>query len=572
MTTETPVLDRRSYAESMARVQQAADSGDCDAGLEASAAARRDAAARGDTVQEAAALREQARFLTWSGDLEGAVAACEEGREVLRDTGTGQTRQACDLAVAQAFALTGLGLGEEAMELLVDTLSLAEQLGDRALLYWVHNRTGYAYDSFGEHETARRMLHQALAIADDPDTAGAVDDQSRWSIITNLVNNAMYLVPALRSQQRARDAEQVLLEALDHATQAVEQCRRSSRPYELCLSLGNLGAVHQLAGEHETSLATLHHALDLADKHDYYPLRMSALQHMPAALLDLGRAQDAVDVLADVVTMAIELGELPVQVEVLRQLADVHEARGAVREALASYRAFHDAEKQLRRGRALTRGRILAHQAHLEQARLEAADVRARHQELLTHQQALRERTRELERHAHTDALTGLANRRYADVALPSLHSQSRARGEQLWIAVMDLDHFKHVNDAYGHPTGDQVLVRVAELLQAVCRPQDLLARYGGEEFLLAMLDVDERTAHIICERLRARIDGDDWSQIRPSLRVTVSVGLHRSTEAAYADTVEHADRLLYRAKAEGRNRVVSSSGNTYLVAHVMPR
>ena len=529
-------------------IREASRRGDCDHGLVLTAEA--DAVAS-TAMQHAAALRERARFLTWAGDLESAIAACEEAREGLLHEDA--DREWCDLAVAQAFALTGLGLVEEAMDLLGQARGIARRLNDRALQYWVCNRTGFAYDSFGEHAVARDLLNEALALSD------AVDDQSRWSIITNLVNNAMALIPVLRAAAENDQAEQVLSTSLAQAAQAVRHCQDSRRQYELCLSLGNLGAIQQLAGDPELALRTLERARRIADHNSYRPLLMSAMQHMPAALLDLGRGDEAIAVLHTVLEQSRELGELPVQVEVLCRLAEIHERRSEFAEALTSFRAFHDAEKQLRSGQALTRGRLLAHQAHLEQARVEAAEARARNNELLSDKQALLLQTAELERRAHTDALTGLANRRYVDTALPALHEQARSAGQALWVAVMDLDHFKQVNDMFGHRAGDEVLVRVAELLRTVCRPEDLLARYGGEEFLLAMLDVSSDAAYKICDRLRRRIQDETWAGIGSQLRVTVSVGLSISADTSYADTIHYADQLLYRAKAAGRNQVMWS-------------
>ncbi|UQX86611.1 diguanylate cyclase [Jatrophihabitans telluris] len=536
----------------MSEIHEAAGRGDFRSGLSLCDLAEPRAAAAGDAVGQARVLRERARLLTWSGDLEQAIAACEDGRELLREHDADEIW--CELAIAQAFALTGLGLGEEAMELLTSARTIAQALRHRELLFWVHNRTGFAYDSFGEHESARDLLKYALSFSD------AVDKQGRWSILTNLVNNAMSLVPELRGAGREDEAAGVLAESLEHAAEAVTYCEIQDRCYELCLSLGNLGAIQQLSGAAEQALATLEKSHELAVKHDYRPLQMSARQHMPAALLDQGRLDDAIELLTDVLAESVELGELLVQVDVLEELAALYERNGELRKALACFRSFHDAEKQLRHGRASTRARLLAHQAQLEQARNEAADALARNERLLQDKQALLEQTATLERHAQTDALTGLANRRYLDLALPAMHQQAHSQKSSLWIALLDLDHFKQVNDSLGHPSGDRVLVRIAELLRAVCRPDDLIARYGGEEFLVAMLDVDTDTAWRICERLRRRVQDEEWSTIAPGLTVTVSIGLSPDVHDTYTEAVYAADRQLYRAKDSGRNQIASET------------
>ena len=535
------------------QIRDAAERGDMLAGLELCERAHDLARDRWDVRGQSIALMERARFQTWQGDLEAAIASCEEGRHLL--VGHSADRESCELAVVQAFALTGLGLGREAMELLTQARELARRLGDRGLLFWVHNRTGLAYDSLGEHEVARELLGQALLLSE------AAGEHGHWSIITNLVNNAMAVVPMLRAAGRQQDASEVLVAALAQAAEAVASCDGTERHYDLCLSLGNLGAIQQLAGEPQLALSILQRAHDLAVEHGYRPLQMSALQHMPGALLDQGRVDDAIRVLRDVLVQSVELAELPVQVEVLLRLADVYEQQGDFEQALSSHRAFHDAERRLRSGHALTRARLLAHQAHLEQARTEAAEARARSEQLLAEKLALLQQAVELERHAHTDALTGLANRRYLDLALPTMHEHAQANALPLWVALLDLDHFKQVNDTHGHSVGDLVLARLGQLLRTLCRPDDLIARYGGEEFLLAMLNVDSETARRICERLRQRVQDEDWSHAANGIRITISVGLAPATGSSHADAVRAADQQLYQAKNSGRNRVASYGG-----------
>ena len=124
---------------------------------------------------------------------------------------------------------------------------------------------------------------------------------------------------------------------------------------------------------------------------------------------------------------------------------------------------------------------------------------------------------------------------------------------------MLDLDHFKRVNDTFGHEIGDQVLVRVAGLLLDVVRRSDVVARTGGEEFVLLMPASDAEAAAHCCERALAAIRDFDWAGVAPGLRVTASAGIARSGEALGLDRVASlADRRLYDAKALGRDRVVA--------------
>nr|WP_276611897.1 GGDEF domain-containing protein [Kineococcus vitellinus] len=144
---------------------------------------------------------------------------------------------------------------------------------------------------------------------------------------------------------------------------------------------------------------------------------------------------------------------------------------------------------------------------------------------------------------ARTDALTGLANRRSWDAEL----GRALERGEPLAVALLDLDHFKRLNDSEGHPAGDRVLRAVADAWRAVLPPGASLARYGGEEFALLLPGASAASAPELAERLRAACPAPQ----------TVSVGLvHRRPGEGAGGLLARADAQLYRAKAAGRDRV----------------
>lgn len=157
---------------------------------------------------------------------------------------------------------------------------------------------------------------------------------------------------------------------------------------------------------------------------------------------------------------------------------------------------------------------------------------------------------------ARRDALTGITNRRGADEALPGLLQQLRAPTQSMHLLMIDLDHFKEVNDGHSHIIGDRVLQSLARLLTEVAGLDALTARYGGEEFLVALSGVGNEEARRVAEQLRQRTMQLTWDV--PGLAVTVSIGL---TRAVPQDTVSslmaRADEALYRAKRGGRNRVV---------------
>jgi diguanylate cyclase len=161
---------------------------------------------------------------------------------------------------------------------------------------------------------------------------------------------------------------------------------------------------------------------------------------------------------------------------------------------------------------------------------------------------------------AARDDLTGLANRRAVSELMVQAQALHERQGSPWCIALIDLDHFKHVNDAHGHPAGDDVLRAFAKMGLQRVRAGDTLARWGGEEFILLMPACPLANAHEVADRLRASLAGMEIRHGEAVLRVTMSAGVvgFRAGESM-AQLTERADVALYQAKSQGRNRVVST-------------
>ncbi|MGB7433320.1 MAG: PleD family two-component system response regulator [Ahrensia sp.] len=164
-----------------------------------------------------------------------------------------------------------------------------------------------------------------------------------------------------------------------------------------------------------------------------------------------------------------------------------------------------------------------------------------------------------------TDGLTGLNNRRYLDQHLSTLVERAKSRGRELSIMITDIDRFKLVNDTYGHAVGDDVLREFSKRLRANIRGIDLACRYGGEEFVVVMPDTSAIVAAEVAERLRESIDAMQFTVAagKQQIAVTASVGVaslvDRKTDSGET-LMEKADKALYEAKNNGRNRVVSKA------------
>jgi two-component system cell cycle response regulator len=161
------------------------------------------------------------------------------------------------------------------------------------------------------------------------------------------------------------------------------------------------------------------------------------------------------------------------------------------------------------------------------------------------------------------DALTGLNNRRSLERRLPALIETARQRGAALTMMILDIDHFKRVNDTHGHAVGDLVLKGFAAQLQEIVRGGDLLCRLGGEEFVVVMPGVDVNQAARIAERARRTAESREFAleATAGSVSVTVSIGVAEWREQwDSAELYRRADRALYLSKSAGRNRVTQDA------------
>jgi diguanylate cyclase (GGDEF)-like protein len=165
----------------------------------------------------------------------------------------------------------------------------------------------------------------------------------------------------------------------------------------------------------------------------------------------------------------------------------------------------------------------------------------------------------EVERMATTDGLTGLTNHRQFQSLLDQRLALAKRYGKPLSFILCDIDHFKTVNDTYGHPAGDLILKGVARILEAQARETDIVARYGGEEFALVLPETDSGAARILAERIRAAIEAASFQTETGTLKITLSLGVATFPDAAEEKQplIERADQALYAAKRSGRNRWV---------------
>jgi diguanylate cyclase (GGDEF)-like protein len=182
------------------------------------------------------------------------------------------------------------------------------------------------------------------------------------------------------------------------------------------------------------------------------------------------------------------------------------------------------------------------------------------------HAQALAE----LQIRATTDNLTALDNRATIEQKLNQSVARCQRNNQELSVLLLDLDHFKNINDTYGHPAGDMVLRQVARLLEDCKRVNDSVGRYGGEEFILVLEDTGDAGARLVAERVRQRIASLQFPSTEGNFSTTASIGFSVSGRDGNTalDLVKRADQALYQIKNNGRNQVRGFRDNSTLIAH----
>ncbi|WP_196452305.1 GGDEF domain-containing protein [Planomonospora sp. ID82291] len=386
-------------------------------------------------------------------------------------------------------------------------------------------RLADALDETGSIEASRERYRQAERLA------ATIDVERHVTVLNNL---------AYAEYEAGR---------YDVAWQSVERMLEISSAHGYELDVSHLDTIARLQiplGHHAEAVMAAETGIRMYEDQE---LKQAAA--LPEVLLTLAIAQRHLGALQEAQanldrsrSICEEHGYRRILVPLQQEQAELHAATGDHRRAFEAYKAYHAAEKDLVSQQQEARART-------RQVMFEASE--ARQEAELFREQARR------------DPLTGLRNRRYVDEHLPELLAAAALTDDAVTVALVDLDHFKRINDTCSHDAGDQVLVAVAKMLDAVpdpaCAGLGFAARMGGEEFLVVLTGISPAAAVARLEELRAAIASRPWQALTGELPVTVSIGVTASQpHSTQAELIALADANLYTAKNKGRNRVCATS------------
>jgi diguanylate cyclase (GGDEF)-like protein len=449
-----------------------------------------------------------------------------------------------DWAYAGAgFALAFLGDIETGLAWIDRAVELARSRGDEPMLLRALTNRASVLALVGEYDEALSAYGETLA------RLGPAPTLER---ATALQNKAFTLI--LQARDAGADAllrADAACEALAAATEGLAALEDPDAGRWRAWGLGNQGSAHALLGE--TARAEQAYVAGLALAASTPRVALEIMTSYAALLLDAERFDEA--------SALIERAHRDAPPDVLDSTVDrifalrirLETLGGRAEQALRwSERRFARLDAQFRA--RLRHVRKLGDSlAELERVRKAEARARAEVERMNERLRLLAGQSQRWMDAALRDPLTGALNRRGLEVASVELFAPGRA----VCVAILDLDHFKSINDRFGHATGDEVLVRTVAQLTRTMRQGDLLARTGGEEFCVLFADATAAQSERACDRLVACVRGADWRALGPELSVTISGGIAaREDDEDLASVMRRADAALYRAKSAGRDRI----------------
>lgn len=470
--------------------------------------------------------------LTWRGSAQSllgeqakALFDFLEAQRLYETVGNTTAAQSNLISIATIYRR--LGEYDKAGDYLRQSMQSAQRKGDKQEQMVVYMQQGFLATERGDPAGAVAPLQQALALARETG--------SRQSVGSALL--------ALAESNNARQRHAEALQQVQAATKEFQAVSDHSNTGMLLLQSAE---AHAGLGQHELAA----HEFDLAEA----SVRQSRnMRYLAELYEERSRNQEALG------KPAAALADLKLKME-----TDAALARMAKTQLTTLMSWQFDTERRELENRKLAADKALKEQqlATLERVRgwQWLAILLAGVLLLLMLWLAWRQlrRSRHLHRLALTDALTGISNRRHIEYMLGEAVDEARRSQQELAVIMLDIDHFKRVNDSHGHPAGDQALEQLVRVCLGALRQHDRLGRMGGEEFLVVLPDTDLEGGLQVAERLRACVAAARPVVDGVELQLSISLGVAqlRPTESGAASLVRRADAALYHAKDNGRNRV----------------
>ena len=459
----------------------------------------------------------------------------------------------------QTYCLDMLSKPEEALPIGLRANQLAEQIGDKYRIGLIQSLLGRIYWHIDDYPTSMDYYLNALKLVQmehHPDLEislinglgmvqyglenyteslgyfkacleKASEDDLTGRADAN--NNIAYVLHML-----GRDRE-----AVDYAAAALALFNQMGAYVGKLHTLHSIGAIHFALRNYEQAMTFLQEGLELSRQNNSQLLELTYVSEISRIHRVWGKFDEAETELLQALQIAEKINSLTNISLIHERLIEIYKEKQDYKSALEHFEAFHAAYKKIFNDKS---------------------DRRIKNLEIINQVESTRKQAELYRELAGTDSLTGLVNRRHfleiAEAAIQHL----KINREQLAIIMLDIDHFKNVNDQYGHKAGDEVLAAVAASIKRSLRGGDVAGRYGGEEFVVLVSGASSDQCFKIAERIRQAVAHQSIQVDHVTVPITISLGvvsINPDRALPVDEWINCADQAMYRAKEQGRNRVV---------------
>ncbi|MFN2144385.1 MAG: diguanylate cyclase [Anaerolineales bacterium] len=476
------------------------------------------------------------QLMIYDKALESALEAHKYFTEIKLESGVARSLSAVGLAKVY------LGVYAEGLQNFLEVLSFANQEKDQRLKSRVLSHLGFLYLRMEEFTTAQDYLTQSLSLMTSEKSL-----QVEAGLLENL--SVVYLNQGDFNQ------------ALSFGQESIQQYQAEHNPQGEAKALNRVGEIYFLMGLADEALAHYHAALEICEETGYRPGAAKAHTLIGEMAFQQGNNSQALHHLV----MALELAEACLNqksvFEVHLLLSQVYQQERRYQEALEHYRLYHEIKEVVFDEDIATKIKSLEIIHRLQETQKDRETFRLENVALM---REIEERTKvqtELERIVTLDPLTELKNRRHFFELVQMEMERSQRYNRPLSMIMLDIDHFKMVNDQFGHLVGDKVIVEVSRRITKTLRKVDVACRYGGEEFAILLPETPHDQAMMVANRLWRVISKQPAvsSELKISITASFGVASHEGGGSMTPDTLlDRADQALYIAKNNGRNQVAA--------------
>ncbi|MBN2044896.1 MAG: diguanylate cyclase [Anaerolineales bacterium] len=428
----------------------------------------------------------------------------------------------------------------EALSDIYRALSIAQQIEDKYLEGQALNTLGMVYLDLSEPFKGLSYIQQGHDILEESENPENIE-------ITYLNFCQAYLKMG------------VLDKALDFSKKAVQIYQKDGEYKQMTISLIYLGEVYYAREEAQKAMEAFQKALEISRKFNYQCESSTALCKLGEILLDQKKYTQAQKYVEESLRLTKEFSQHPNYSECHRLLAEMFSQQKKYQQALKHHELYHSSMSQRYQRDLASRVKVLEMANNLETANKISEALQEQNHALREEIRLRKQAQAELEQISRLDGLTGIYNRRYFFELAAREYARSQRYGHPLSAIMIDLDHFKIINDTHGHAVGDQVLVEVAQRVKAAVREVDIVGRYGGEEFVVLLPETELEAAKVLAKRIWHQLTDRPTITSKLLIPINASIGVatyEPDTKITLDTLIDQADQALYKAKELGRNRI----------------